>query len=923
MPDVSSVRVILPRTQVVRVSSSTPGPVVVAITGFRGIGTGGGGGNDFTLNGSTGSVSLVAGNNITLQSNASTITIVGGAGGGTNFTLNGSTGSVSLVAGQGIGLASNLSTITISNSSPFTTISARLVGNTLGAASTSFSFSQILSISGDGIVSIGGSGQQLTISATTNSVVSAIGTAGALSTGSIVLVAGNNITLNTGASSITIVGPSPGAGAATQSFSGGGTSVTGTAISVALFGGNNVSLASASGAGSLSLTVNASSNALNNVSLLNASSGAMSVSAGAGIGIGQANSTLTISASVQTASVSMTALGNTTVSSSGTHTNLINISGAGAVSVGVGAQSITISAPIATNFSTVSLSASGNTTGATSSGTFNNVLAFSGMGAISVGAGNGSVSISAPLVTNFVLDGTSSSVSISAGAGIGIGQANSTITISASVQTSSLSVTALGNTLGAASTSLAVSNALNISGAGIVSVGMNGSTITISAPSAAAGTVSMTALGNTTSSSSGTYAGLLNISGAGGVSVGAGAQSMTISGPVQSSLVAGANISLSSAGSTITIIGVPSAISLTQNDDLGLVAGTIVSKAGTVTGTAGVGSSLFLQRVNLPGKMSLSEIDVAMSIGFPATNQGAGTMSRSMVIYSFGNSTSLATVASASGTSAWNTGTSTAGASSSLTQFQGGWSSPLIQPFTFASTSLSAGDYVVGQLFNFAQGSSTWTLNFYGAQAVSTFLASAATNLTSATLGAMSSGGLSSGSLFSATTNITLSSMSIAAASGINAITQNATNNISWFVSRATSAVTSVASATSSFTFLEAPFVGSIGTVAGSIITASTAATALSNAGLLSGSFHTASGSLGAVTNVALGALNSSTLAQLGLPAFGFIGTGSTTSGFPTAFMAGIMSTGAVPTAITLTSAAVTYSGSIAFQQPWWALAGA
>lgn len=362
---------------------------------------------------------------------------------------------------------------------------------------------------------------------------------------------------------------------------------------------------------------------------------------------------------------------------------------------------------------------------------------------------------------------------------------------------------------------------------------------------------------------------------------------------------------------------------MTQNADLKLAAGTIVTKAGTVTGTAGFGSSLFLHRLPVHGVMSLTEIDVAMSIGFPATSQGAGTMSRSMVIYSFGNSTSLASVMSVSGTSAWNTGTSTAGASSSLTQFQGGWSSPLIQPMTFASTSIAPGDYVVGQLFNFAQGSSTWTLAFYGVQGETTSQVAAVTGVTSASLGALSSGGLAAVSAFTGTTNITLSSMSIAAGSGITALTQNATNNVSWFVSRASSAVTSVASATSSFTFLEAPFVGSIGTVAGSVITGSTAATALSNSGLSAGSYVGTSGSIAAVTNVGLAALGSSVLGASALPNFGYIGTGSTTSGFPTWFMAGIMSTGAVPTAITLTSAAVTYSGSAAFQQPWFALVGA
>ncbi len=487
--------------------------------------------------------------------------------------------------------------------------------------------------------------------------------------------------------------------------------------------------------------------------------------------------------------MSISALGNTTVSSSGTQTNLINISGAGAVSIGAGAQSITISSPIA---------------------------------------------------TNFVLNGTSSSVSISAGANIGIGQAASTITVSASNQTSSLSYVA--------------------------------------------------AIGTGAATSTGTIV-----------------------------LAAGANITLNTGVNSITIIG-PSPggaanISLTQNNDIGLVAGTIVSKAGTVTGTAGVGSSLFLQRINFPGQMSISEIDVALSIGFAATDQGAGTMSRSMVIYSFGNSTSLATVASKSSTYAWNTGTSTAGASGSLTQFQGGWSSPLIQPMTFGTSLISPGDYVVGQLFNFAQASSTWTLNFYGVQPASTFLASAATNLTSASLGALSSGGLAAGSGVTGTTALGTQwwPMMISALIGTNSMSA-----ISW--SRGSSANTSNSSNIVSNTVFGASSSAQIGFTMNFTNSVSLPITSV---GTVAGSIIGTSGSINAVTNVALGALNSSTLAQLGLPNFGFIGTGSTTSGLPTAFMAGIMSTGAVPVAITITSAAVTYSGSAAFQQPWLALAGA
>lgn len=350
---------------------------------------------------------------------------------------------------------------------------------------------------------------------------------------------------------------------------------------------------------------------------------------------------------------------------------------------------------------------------------------------------------------------------------------------------------------------------------------------------------------------------------------------------------------------------------LTYNNALEQCVATVVSKAGTVTGTAGVGSSLFLHRLLIPAPMALTEIDAALSIGFPATNQGAGTLSRSMAIYSFGNSTSLASVVSVSGTSSWQTGTSTSGAVVSLTQFQGGWSTPLIQPMTFAGSTIDAGEYVIGQLFNFAQGSSTWTLNFYGANGLNTFLASAATNLTSATLGALSSGGLAAVSAHTGSTSTALTAWSAAASamafSGVGSTAGFSTTNVSTFTAGSL-VIKATATAASTLSLL--------------LNTATAGFNMLSSAGFSAGSFVGTSGSVGAVTNVALGALSSSTLAQMTLPIFGYIGTGSTTSNFPTAFFNGIMSTGAIPVAITLTSTAVTYSGSIAFQIPWFQLIG-
>ena len=116
----------------------------------------------FTLNGTTGSVSLVAGNNITLSQALSQITISAGSFSQSVQTqgsvlVNGSSGSIVFTAGTNITLSQNASTITI----------------------------------------IGASGGSQSVQ--TQSTVAING-----STGSIVLTAGNNITLSQNASTITI-----------------------------------------------------------------------------------------------------------------------------------------------------------------------------------------------------------------------------------------------------------------------------------------------------------------------------------------------------------------------------------------------------------------------------------------------------------------------------------------------------------------------------------------------------------------------------------------------------------------------------------------------------------------------------------------------------------------------------------------------
>lgn len=365
----------------------------------------------------------------------------------------------------------------------------------------------------------------------------------------------------------------------------------------------------------------------------------------------------------------------------------------------------------------------------------------------------------------------------------------------------------------------------------------------------------------------------------------------------------------SSAGSTV-------AQRFIQNVPLQQVSHFLPFKFGTVTGTAGYGSSLYLHRLFVGGSMALTEIDVAMGINFANTNNGAGTMSRQFAVYSFGNSTSLATLLSFSSSSAWTTGTSTAGGSSSLTQFQGGWSQAAIVPMTFASSSLAPGDYIIGQLFDFAQANSTWSVFFYGAVAYITNGGLLNAALGTSTEAALSSIGLVAATAFTATPTSAgvLSSAGLISYGSIRLISHS---NVTIGMTLGASATNGALSGLSTAATLTLTTLFS----SRSNFSGSTSLSVLSNAGTGAGSFLTSSSSFVAVSSASL-ASNSGGFASSALPLFRYIGTGSTTSNFPSAFIAGIMSTGAVPASLALTATALTYVGSIPFKQPWFALVG-
>lgn len=344
----------------------------------------------------------------------------------------------------------------------------------------------------------------------------------------------------------------------------------------------------------------------------------------------------------------------------------------------------------------------------------------------------------------------------------------------------------------------------------------------------------------------------------------------------------------------------------------------VTSTGGTITGPAGFGSSLFLSRMFLPGQMALTEAQAALGMSFNASSNGAGTISRSLVIYSFGNSTSLASLFSTSGTSAWASGTTTSGASTSLTQFQGGWAGTLIQPMTFASVSIQPGDYVVGQLFNFAQavGASSWSLSLYG---------EGPATISSASAGAQTSAGLAAASgitgALGTTTLSVLSTGGLIAASGLTGLSSIGTNvagATNWYVSHAQSAVASLSTlvfSTGTITIAQASQVVSVGTQAGSILSASTPVGAVTSVslGVSAGSIQTASTAVSAVTALGPGAFVQ----------FAYVGTGAATAGLPSKFSMGIMSTGAIPASLAMSAVGLSVSGTGVQVQPWFALCGA
>lgn len=710
---------------------------------------------------SSGTGVLVGGNNITLSQAGQNITISGpNVPTATNFSLNGSSSSVSLVAGNNITLNSGVSSITIVGPSVvnFSTISLSASGNT--TSSSSGTYNNVLAFSGQGIASVGVGAGSVTINVPAPAAsgilyVSATSAAGGATAGTVTsaaiastlsLVAGNNITLSQGSNAaITFSVPTPAASGilyvSATSVAGGGTA--GTVTSAAI----NSTLSLVAGT---------------NITLSQGSNDAITIIGAASPAYG----TQTISASGT--SITGTAISLALVA--GNNISLQTVTAAGAMSISISGEN----AVSATGF-------------ASSTGT----------------------------------------ITFAAGAGLAISTGAGSI---------------LYSTTGSAVTGFAISS----STAGGVTQGTT---------TAASGLIQLVAGNNITLSSS---AGAITV--VGGAGAAAGTQTISAAGTsvtgtaISLAIAAGNNVTLSTAtaaGSmTITIGDLPSKISFWQNNPLGNAGQPVITYSGAIT--SNFLSSMFLQRISIGAAMTLTEVDLAMGITFPGTaSAGAGTLSQSFQLFSFpaGNTTSLGNVLSASGSYTWLTGNTTVAGSASISQFQGGWSVPLIHPMTFASTSIPAGEYVAAHLLNFGQGSSTWTVALYGA----------------------------ANSLTNSTTYSAVTSISTATVTGIS-LTQ-----------------------TSAYSRVE------IGTT----FTVSTSLTA----------FSAGPTSIQVVSTV--GNTTASLVPQyLVPPNFVFQGTGSSSLyvGVPSAFIAGAFSTGSTAASIALAN--ITYTGTYGAAVPYMALVG-
>lgn len=510
------------------------------------------GGNGITLSGSSNGVSqTITISGITQSVQTQSLFSAGVSTGGNTAGDTGVTGTRLVFVGTNnitLSQATAAAGGTVTISGPTTVAqtnqagSVYAVGNTTSSSSGTYD-ARTLSIRGDGIISVAATNSGWRISATESvqtqnlhNVTLSGNTAGAMaqiSSGTMTLAGGNNITLSQAGNAVTISGGAGGAFSAGVSNIGntaGDTGVSGTRMVLAGIG--EVTLSQSTNANGNTISISAPVQSTQPgvqhfvVSNTTFSSGTVSISGFGDVTVNTAANIIRISAPVQTAQTGISGIANSqTTYTSGT----VSLSELGAITIRstTGNQyQFSVNAQTGTQFS-AGISNIGNTAGDT--GTV--------AGRVVLAGGNG-----------ITLSGSTNGVS-------------ETITISGitqSVQTQNVhNVTLSGNTAGAMAH--ISSGTMTLAGGNNITLSQAGNAVTISGGAGGAFSGGFSTAGNT-AGDTGFVTGRLALVGSNGItlsgSTNAGSQTITISGITQS--VESQSIGASNLGNTLGTSGVAS-----------------------------------------------------------------------------------------------------------------------------------------------------------------------------------------------------------------------------------------------------------------------------------------------------------------------------------------------------------------------------
>jgi hypothetical protein len=434
-----------------------------------------------------------------------------------------------------------------------------------------------------------------------------------------------------------IGGGGPGGGI-NASFGGNTAGVLSLVSSGTLFlaGGNNVTLSQNGNSVTISANTAAAANLSISAGTTTGQFGGVTFGNANNVSFGLNNGTITATASQSNQTDGIYMLGNTTgQSSSNTHdARSLSIIASGLISAGWSGASLLLSAPtLPPLFSGAGISTGGNTAGIT--GVQSQQLVLVGGNNVtlsgSAAGGSGTVSINVPSQTNQTVGiyaqsqtfGQSSSstydarsLSLVGQGNIQIGQSGASIFISgASNSGASGDIFAAGNTTGQSSSSAYPLNSFNISFAGIVSGGWSSNSLIVSAPASTGISQSMFAASNTTLGTSGTQSiGSLVLAGAGNVSVGVSNGSYVISGAGGGG-GGGVNFGVSTAGNTAGATGTVSTgnVVLVGSGPISLSQATgAAGSAATITINAPATSS-----ISGTGQVSVAVAGNTISLGVP------------------------------------------------------------------------------------------------------------------------------------------------------------------------------------------------------------------------------------------------------------------------------------------------------------------